>query len=173
MRKIILFIACISLCATQMKSQQNELYSRGVYGITGFPGGGFGGGVISMNLRLRPSIFIADKLNLGVDFGGSFIGNYYTGLYANPSLKYYLLSKKISPVLTAGYKFTSVMFNEEKHYESYPNLGMGVSFNPGGNFFIETGVEYNFLRSSTGFDNLNHYLTIGFYLNRGKKKMKP
>jgi len=172
MRKIIFLFAFTVLLISNVNAQTNDFYPKGKIGISGFvPSGGFGAGSFVLSANVRPSFFITDKIDFGVDFGGTVSsGNYYNAFHIKPSFKYFVLDKRISPVVSAGYKFERTYMGGDKTYMLNPTVGLGVSLiNKSGNFNIEAGLEYD-IRDGSVNRNFNPYISFGFLLNRHKKK---
>lgn len=173
MKNYILFFTIISLNVCHLNAQSTDkFYPKGKFSLsTTFPRLGFEKNIYTIGLNVRPGYNIYDKLNLGAEFGVSQSGASYSGgssLYIEPSLKYYLLSRKISPVFTVGYKLGTFNSVFEKSFENIPTTGLGVSFlDTEGKFNLEAGFKYRFMEGEL-FERLTPYITFGMFLGKDK-----
>ncbi len=172
MQKIILLFAFTALNVYNLCAQTyDKFYQKGEFSLsTTFPAIGFEKDIYTAGLNIRPGFNIYDKLNLGAEFGVSQSKlPFSTSYYVEPSLKYYPLSRKITPVLKLGYRFGTFNDSFNKTFQKMPTLGLGVSImNPKCKFNFEAGFNYRFTDAFL-FENLTPYISFGIFLGRKKK----
>ena len=171
MRKHFILILFLIYVFTRADAQTDTTYyEKGEFGISAtLPSWYFSGsGIGIINLNVKPEIFIANKLSLGTEFGLSLSNTNSKNFYINPALKYYLLKRRLTPIISAGLRYQQ--YSIEGSYVTYlfPTINTGLSLmNKKGNFYLETGIEA-FMRKDGIQANLFPYLRFGFLINRKK-----
>ena len=172
MQKLSLFFAFVVLFTINVNSQTNDnlFYNKGKISLSSSFGGVFGGGSYMLGLNARPGIFVINKLNLGTEFGRKFSNNPDNrNMHFLPTIEYYLLNKRITPVIKAGYFLETRNFNNERTFYQSPVVGLGVAFiNKSGTFGVNVGADYYFNKTDPqgGF---RPNVSFSFYFNRKKK----
>ena len=167
MQKLSLFFAFVVLFTINVNSQTNDnlFYKKGEISLSSSFGGVFGRGSYMLGLNARPGIFVINKLNLGIEFGGTFNVN----MHFLPTIEYYLLNKRITPVVRAGYVWETGNLNNERTFYQSPVVGLGVAFiNKSGTLGVNVGADYYFNKTEPqgGF---RPNVSLSFYFNRKKK----
>ena len=170
MRKHFILITLSILVYSGVDAQTDTTYyEKGKFGISAtLPSWYYNSDIRILNLNVKPEIFIANKLSLGTEFGWSLNNTNSKNFYINPALKYYLLKRRLTPIVSAG--LTYEHYSIEGSYVTYlfPTMNIGLSLmNKKGNFYVESGLEV-FMRKEGIQTNLFPYLRLGFFINRKK-----
>ncbi len=171
MRKHFILIILSILVFTSADAQTDTTYyEKGKFGISAtFPSWySSGSGIGIINLNVKPEIFIANKLSLGTEFGLSLSNTNSKNFYINPALKYYLLKRRLTPIVSAGLRYRHYSVEDSHVTYLFPTMNIGLLLmNKKGNFYLESGIEV-FMRKDGIQANLFPYLRLGFLINRKK-----
>ncbi len=175
MRKIItgfVFVLFFGINTDAQIQKNTILYEKGKICLSSSPFGGFGSSSYMLGLNIKPGYFIANNLLIATEFGGT-LSNEITqrDIYVKPSIEYFVLNRKITPVIRAGYIFRK-QINDNSFYSS-PFAGAGVHFSFGKNnrFGINAGVDYYF-KNDRLLNGFMPYVSFGYYFGRKKVKKK-
>ena len=180
MQKTSIIIVFIILLKINASSQETEItksliFEKGKISLSSSINGGIvSNGNYSINFNVTPGIFIINNLKLGTQLGisKSNISFNYKSFHVMPVAEYYILNKRISPVIRAGYMWEFGKINNELFKNKSFITGLGVAFmNKSGSFGINIGADYYFNSMNT-HKGIMPYASFNFYFNRKKKDKK-
>jgi len=178
MRKISIIIAFIFSFTINANSQKSEIpksiiFEKGKISLSGSINGGFEiGGSYSLNFNVTPGIFIINNLKLGTQLGfsKSNISFNYKSFHIMPIAEYYILNKRISPIVRTGFMWELGKMDNQSFLNKSLMAGIGVAFiNKSKTFGINVSADYYFNNMNT-HKGIMPNISFNFYLNRKKNK---
>ena len=178
MQKISIIIVFIFLLKINANSQEDEItksliFEKGKISLSGSINGGFeSNGNYSLNFNVSPGIFIINKLKLGTQFGisKSNISFNYKSFHIMPVAEYYILNKRISPIVRTGFMWEIGRMDNQLFINKSLMAGIGLAYiNKSKTFGINVSADYY-------FSNMNMHkgimpnISFNFYLNRKKDR---
>jgi len=176
MQKTSIIIALILLFTINANSQESDItksivFKKGKISLSGSINGGIeSGGNYSLNLNVTPGIFIINNLKFGTQLGiskSNFSFN-YKSFHIMPVAEYYILNKRISPIVRTGYMWELGRMDNQSFLNKSLMAGIGAAYiNKSRTFGINVSADYY-------FSNMNIHkgivpnISFNFYLNRKK-----
>ena len=159
-----LFIFSLTNIKSQTNSESDSLFlnnRNNIIGITGF--GGWGNGLPYIHLDTRYGYFSPNRINMGFNFGFEYFGKAYRGMSIGPSVRYYIIKRRLTPIVELKSKllYKNVDYSQDKfdlidksilkdgrNFGLYSGIGVGVAGIPkktkkfGLDFIIMIGKTY-------------------------------
>ncbi|MCF6185208.1 MAG: hypothetical protein L3J56_11440 [Bacteroidales bacterium] len=167
---LLLFSAIINVNGQVDKN--NIIYKKGKICLSSSPSGGIGSNYYALKLNIKPGYFIVNNLLFAVEFGGTLSNErIQRNVYFKPSIEYFVLNRKITPVIRTGYIFEN-RFNYNTFYSSlFAGAGVHFAFGKNNAFGIYAGIDYYF-KNDRFVSGIMPYVSLGYYFGRKQKEKK-